>query len=174
MVFEHLLESQMKGGNHSESNSNGLPHIELLICSRPCSNCFLDINSFNSQKMKFTYTYIYVYIHMYIYIYYCLYFTVDEPKDLSCLVHCLRSHSRQAMETEFESRQFSCRICTFNHSTIQSWVLNGIEDRMAQLNSGHMKCPLSRREALQPCPSAFIPQNNPQADKTRSITHIYI
>ena len=116
MVFEHLLESQMKGGNHSESNSNGLPHIELLICSRPCSNCFLDINSFNSQKMKFTYTYIYVYIHTYVYIYYCLYFTVDEPKDLSCLVHCLRSHSRQAMETEFESRQFSCRICTFNHS----------------------------------------------------------
>lgn len=57
---------------------------------------------------------------------------------------------------------------------VQSWVLNGIEDRMAQLNSGHMKCPLSRREALPPCPSAFIPQNNPQADKTRSITHIYI
>ena len=58
----------------------------------------------------------YTYIYIYIYIYYCLYFTVDEPKDLSSLVHCLRSHSRQAMETEFESRQCSCRICTFNHS----------------------------------------------------------
>lgn len=60
------------------------------------------------EKMKFTYTYTYVY--------YCPYFTVDEPKDLSSLVNCLRSHSRQAMETEFESRQFSCRICTLHHS----------------------------------------------------------
>ena len=57
---------------------------------------------------------------------------------------------------------------------VQSSVLNGIKDRMAQLNSGHMKCPLSRREALPPGPSAFIPQNNPQADKTRFIIHIYI
>lgn len=48
LVFEFLLESQMKEGNHSESNSNGLPHIKLLICPRSCSNCFLGINSFNS------------------------------------------------------------------------------------------------------------------------------
>ena len=68
MVLEHLLESQMKGGNHSESNSNGLPHIELLICSRPCSNCFLDINSFNSKKKNEVYIYIYICIHTYIYI----------------------------------------------------------------------------------------------------------
>ena len=54
---------------------------------------------------------------------------------------------------------------------VQSSVLNGIKDRMAQLNNGHMKCPLSRREALPPGLSAFILQSNPQADKTRCITH---
>lgn len=52
------------------------------------------------------------------YVYYCPYFIVDKPEDLSSLVTCLQSHSREEAEAEYEPRQSSCRTCTLNHSAI--------------------------------------------------------
>lgn len=52
LFFKFSLRSQMKEGNHSDSNGNGSPPIELLICPKLCCNCFILMNSFINEKRK--------------------------------------------------------------------------------------------------------------------------
>lgn len=123
LAFEFLLRSQMKEGNDSGSNSNGLPYIELLICPRLYCNCFILMNSFNNKKKEKR--------ERWILLLPPFLFTVDEPEVLSGLVICLRSHSLEATETKFEHRQSSCRTYALTNALyLRQWsVWHGIKDK---------------------------------------------